>query len=455
MIQLTHEQTRWELADDFAPLLSRVLAAPAEVVKESAAKLVAAHAVNGRRFFVKRYRHGAVPLRPLKFFFKPSQARSEWRWAAILEEKRVPIVRHVALGERWTWRGLEESVLITEAFEGRPLDSSAQEAFAAVCAFVHNLARHQVVHRDFHSANLLLSHAGELRLLDLHGLEVAPGAAPEQLAADMLAQLCIHLPLPVAPEIAAAGLQLRKRALWARSRRCLKTNRDFHREQTGALHWHVRSAAMTPAMARAMQDADAFLAAARVLKAGRSSTVGGADGIVVKRYNFRRWLRPVKDLFRESRAQAAFRKGYHLELAGIPTARVIAAADERLLGLVKRGFLVMEEIPGAMPLGQSLTEIHRVAAATGRLLARLHTEGFSHRDLKETNVLIDERGHPHLIDLEGLRFEGDVSNETAAANLRRLAEGTASAGMLNRVTLFRFLHAYCRARNLRPRHLFP
>src|SRR5688572_8585719 len=110
---------RWQMADDFAPLLPALQATKAvQAEKDDRAKFVARYEVNGRAFFVKRYRHGAFPLRPLKFLLKRSQAKQEWLLAAKLEKAGLPIVRHVALGERWSMHGLVESVLITEAFDG-------------------------------------------------------------------------------------------------------------------------------------------------------------------------------------------------------------------------------------------------------------------------------------------------------------------------------------------------
>src|SRR5687767_1291959 len=114
---------RWTLADDFAPMLRDVLETRAiQVVKDDRAKSVARHEVKGRAFYVKRYRHGAFPGRSLKFLFKPSQAKQEWRLAAEFEKRGIRVVRHVGLGERWSARGLMESVLITEAFAGVPLE---------------------------------------------------------------------------------------------------------------------------------------------------------------------------------------------------------------------------------------------------------------------------------------------------------------------------------------------
>src|SRR5688572_30638936 len=130
------------MADDFAPLLRDLPATQAvQVVKDDRAKFVARYEVNGRTFYLKRYRHGAFMLRPLKFLLKRSQAKQEWLLATKLEKAGVPIVRHVALGETWSARGLVESVLITEAFDGVPIELRHAEHFPRVVDFVGQMAR--------------------------------------------------------------------------------------------------------------------------------------------------------------------------------------------------------------------------------------------------------------------------------------------------------------------------
>ncbi len=448
--------TRWQLRSEFNSLLEPVLDARGIVIKESSAKLVTRHDLVHGSYFVKRYRYGQLAWRPLKFFFKASQARQEWRLAETLKEKNVPIVEHVALGERWSARGLLESVLITKAFNGVPLDEARDFDLSRVADFVKRLVEARFIHRDFHPANLLANTTtGEIRLVDLHGMKPARKLTPERLEDELLAQLCMTMKLPVAEEVIGYGQFKRRRAFAARAKRCLKINRDFAVKRFGRFRWHVRLSALTPELEKILCDPDQFLESAKVLKAGRSSTVGAANGRVLKRFNFRRWLRLFKDLFRESRSRAAFRKAYHLELCGIPTARVIAAADERAAGFVKRGFVVMDEIPGAKDLPHWSGNDREAARLLGELIARLHDEGFSHRDLKETNIIFDRAGMPRLIDLEGLRFLREVPDEIAGANLRRLADGAAACGKLDRGTALAFLFSYCRARRVFPGRLFP
>lgn len=455
MNRLEQDGVRWELQPDFQPLLQAVLQSPGRVVKESPAKLVTAHTLDGTTYFVKRYRNDAVPLRPLKYFFKHSQAREEWELSQQLDALAIPIVRHLALGERWTATGLQEAILITEGFAGTGLDEAKNLDLDALLEFLDRMHRQGVVHRDLHPQNLLVrAEPFEMRLVDLHGIVVRNEIGEEERA-DMLAFLKIFLPLPVSGEIEQRGLEMRKKAFAARARRCLKRNRDFAPETFGALRWQTRQPSLNAAVEKILRDPDGFLREeAALLKDGRSSTVGAAHGLVLKRYNFRKALNPLKDLFRQSRARGSFLKAYHLELAGIPTARVIACAEERCAGLVRRGFFLMEEIPGAVELPKWRGDKRTAARSIADLVARLHHEGFSHRDLKETNILLDPDGQAWLIDLEGLNFEHTVSPERAAADLMRLDRGAVQLRDFGPSDRMNFLRHYCRVRKIRPRDIF-
>lgn len=450
--QQTHNQYRWQLADDFAPLLKELLRTkPIAVVKDDRAKFVASYELNGRAFYVKRYRHGAYALRPIKFFFKRSQAAEEWWLAGELQKRGVPIVRHVALGEHWAVRGLVESVLITESFDGVPVEPRHEKFFSQVVGLVESMAKASIAHDDFHPANLLIHETtGEIRLIDLYGARIAATESPEQIQDTLLAQLGVSLPLPVSEEASRRARSLRKEKFSARARRCLKSNRDFARRRFGKFSWQFRRAALRPEVEAVLRDPDAFLARARVLKDGRSSSVGVADGLVLKRNNFKKPLNLVKDLWRGSRGRRDFLKGYHLELCNIPTARVLATADVRFLGLPARSYLLMEEIPGATEAGRGGGPLYSLA----KLIARLHEEGFVHRDLKETNLLFDRQEVPHLIDLDGLRFISRVPSREALQNMRRLTEGLLDAGQMSPEQIRIFFDYYARTRcsdsNLHP-----
>jgi len=449
VIQLENDGVRWEVQPGFASLLQEVLKSPGRVVKESPAKRVTAHELGGRTFYLKRYRHASVPLRPFKFFFKASQARQEWRLARQLEPLGIPIVSHLALGERWAL-GLQESILVTEGFDGRPLEEVPDAEAGAVMAFVQRMHERGVLQEDLHAGNLLVSASGELRLVDLHGTVVKPSLTAAERATN-LARLHISHPLPVPAEVQALGVRMRRKLLRDRSWRCFRHNREFAPKRIGGLRWNVRLPLLPPAARNILEGPDAFLRdRADILKGARSSTVGRADGLVLKRSNLRKVQSLLKDLFRISRARRAFHAAYHLELCGIMTPRPVAAAERRVLGFLIRSYLMMEEIQGATHLGAYLKRAgapeNRIIDQAARLLATLHEEGFSHRDLKETNLVLDENGKLFLIDLDALHFLETVPERRAALDLSRLARGVDKFPALTPAHRRRFLRLYCRVR---------
>ena len=444
---------RWELSPDFAPLLETVLKTEGRIIKESPVKRVTRHEVAGRIWFVKRYQHEKVPWRPLKFFFKPSQARQEWGVAQQLDNLNVPAVRHMALGERWGV-GLRESILITEGFAGVPLDEAPAIDLSAVLKFVHGLHECGVLQRDLHPGNILLKAAtGEMRLVDLHGAVIKPGLTQAECDAN-LAFLRIFLPVPVSAEIAQRSAAMRRQYLAKRAWRCLKHNREFEPREAGGLRWFVRRPFADASVMKILADPDGFLAReAEILKPGRSSTVGHADGLVLKRFNLRKFGNLVKDLFRLSKARRAYLKAYHLEIAGVPTARAIATADRRVAGLLLRGYFLMEAISDARHLGQWTGEACAAARQLADVLAKLHNEGFSHRDLKETNLVFDGAGKLHIIDLEGLEYLEAVPPTRATADLARFARGAEKVAAFTPSLRRIFLRRYAKARGGRLREL--
>jgi tRNA A-37 threonylcarbamoyl transferase component Bud32 len=427
MIRLDKNGVRWEMQPDIALVLDEILTLSGSTIKEAPAKLVTVHSVRGKTYYVKRYRHSAVALRPLKFFFKPSQARQEWELAQKLETLGLPIVRHVAIGERWSWRGLLESMLITEGFDGKPLNEVAEVNPEAALRFVNRMHELGVLQRDLHPGNILVApRTGEMRLVDLYCTEIKPYLTEAERALN-LALLRIHLPVKVSPEVERLSAQERRRRLYYRSKRCLKHNREFAPKNLGGLPWQIRLPFQNAEVERLLAAPDEFLAArAHILKPGRSSTVGKAGGLVLKRYNFRKFGNLFKDLFRLSKARRAFRKAYHLELVGIPTARCIATADRRVARVLLHSYFLMEEIPGAIHLGQWRGDNAHAIQAVAALLAKLHNLGFSHRDLKETNLIFDRDQRLYLIDFEGLEYLETVPPDRARADFARLERALAA-----------------------------
>ena len=113
----------------------------------------------------------------------------------------------------------------------------------------------------------------------------------------------------------------------------------------------------------------------------------------------------------------------------------------------------MEELAEAFDLGKLLASGWVPDDATVKqaasLIARLHNESFSHRDLKESNLVLGTGGKLFILDLDGLAFLHQLTMRRAILDLDRLARGVGKYPAVTRRHRCLFLMTYCRARRLR------
>ena len=441
---------KWELSDNVDhALMESLLLQEGQVIKKSPAKLVTFHETSDGDFYVKRSRHASYIFRPQKYWFKDCPARWEWAVARAAQSLNIPVVDHLAVCEIWSSTGLQEDILITRAFDGKPLHIAVNVDANCVMEFVNMCHEKGMVHGDLHPANILVhSSSGELRLADLKGVQFEEYPNQEKQREDV-AYLNIHFPMPLSAELLKLSDKIRRKKMAARYRRCLKDNREFGPQIHGCSKWWVRKPMMNNELNQVLAMPDTVLAGESLLKAGRASTVGQSGDWVVKRYNFKKPLNLIKDLFRSTKAKRAFQLGYHLELVGILTPRVIAVAEHRSLGLAWRSYLVMEKIPEAKDLADVNYDDSNLIRCLAELIGKMHAEGFVHRDLKASNILVGSDGKPYLIDLDGLSYLGKVSAYAAASNLKRLKRGLLGKPIFNRLNWMSFLKFYCHATGFR------
>jgi tRNA A-37 threonylcarbamoyl transferase component Bud32 len=451
VVSCSRDGVRWKLRSEFQPLLVAVLTSPPTIVRESPVRTVTLHWVNGLPYYVKRYLIGRSPWCRLLFLFKRPPAEDQWETGVRLESMGVPVVRFLACGTRRSLVGLEESILITQGFDGVPPVEPSPDDCAAILRFVQAMHDRGVIQPDLHAGNLLISpQSGELRLVDVGHVRFRRTLSRAERERNV-AFLKLSVPIALPAEVEACSRELRKAVYRRRSKRCLKQNREFAGENAGPVVWQLRLPLVTDSLRDVMQDPDGFLRSkARILKAGRSTTIGSHDGLVIKRFNLTKPVNLVKDLFRVSRAKRNFRLAYHLELLGIPTPRAVAFGERRKAGFLLRSYYAAEEISDAGNLSAIVQSDRRpdraVIGNLARLIAHLHNEGFSHRDLKASNFMVGRDNTVFLLDLDGLKFKDRISDAQARANLARLARSIADSPVVGRAERTEFLLRYCRAR---------
>ncbi|HVM59370.1 MAG TPA: lipopolysaccharide kinase InaA family protein [Verrucomicrobiae bacterium] len=324
----------WEAREDFVPLLSSVLESPGEAVKNSGITSVTRHHLGDRQFYVKTQSHGQRWWWPLKYFFKAPRGRDEWRLAGRLERFGIPVVPHLAYGERWGRSGLRETTLITEGLAGYlPLpkatdlnDSTFQNRLGQLVRQMHEAG---VIHEDLNRANLLYAATvAHLRLVDLDKIRLRPAlTVPQRLS--NIALIGARLPLtdsffdaygtgfPFSREAIRQRARTEREALASQiSRRWRAHTSEMDVRRVGELRWRVRRIYDDKALAKILEAPDRLSAA-------------NENGFVLQQFGCGR-----------SRADRCYREAYRLELLGVGAPRPVAVGEKRLLGICQRSYFV-------------------------------------------------------------------------------------------------------------------
>jgi tRNA A-37 threonylcarbamoyl transferase component Bud32 len=89
--------------------------------------------------------------------------------------------------------------------------------------------------------------------------------------------------------------------------------------------------------------------------------------------------------------------------------------------------------------------------SVGVLVGLLHRAGFTHRDLKPSNIRFLSGGEACLIDLDGVRRVGEVTQRQAVDDLVKFGRRLVELAMLLPRDAARFLSGYCRSRGTKRR----
>ncbi len=411
-----------------------------------------------------------------------SPAIAAFEKAFLLLNQNILTALPVAASEtRWK-AGRPESFLITEYVpNAQALREFRQGTFSkhqnriVICRLAETIAQlhnTRISHTDPSASNFFVQHDDlkqfQIVLIDLDGLRPCREISPQKTAAD-LTFLCRRIPMSTREKLwfLSQYCRTRKDAIASRDLLALleiqslaeaKKPTATQLVQRGSFCWEARRGVLHQKVLSVMTKPESFLKTSEFyFKNSRVVTVsrvpGSAPGepdLVLRRLKYGKLSHRIKDTFRASRTRRALYHGLLLEKNGIATPRAFAATETRQLRLPTAAYLITEQIPGAQTLikfvSQTSNDCGTLAVRLADLLARLHNKGFSHRDLKPTNILIDENLNPFLIDLDGLRVWKSVTAQRSVADLVRLAQGISGHRKKLRFSSWRFLKRYCEQR---------
>ena len=489
---------KWRLAPNATttlgpagPDLDRWLAdGSAQIVKTGSHRTVYRVALPDGTVYVKHCKINGIRAWAREVL-RPAKARLEFENLLALQARDIAVVVPLAWGSSDShWPG--ESFLITKSREGaipflayveQPSSPKTRSHLArALGQFFAKLHDAGVAHPDPHPGNLLVelspAQVPIFSLIDLHAIRLSgPLSWSESRANLILFNRWFQLRASRADrlrfwhaycrsrtsfendrfslqarEIERGTLASNLRFWTSRASRCLGNNRYFRKVNAGAIRGHAVRDFPEAVLSELLANPDALFTGPgiRILKDSRTSTVAeivlpfpdGPREVILKRVNVRHWSEPLKNLLRPSAVLRSWVNGHALHDRWLPTPRPLAVLHRVRFGLPAKGYLLTEKVEGREDLSIAKPPAaHRLA----RMLRAMHDRNVSHRDLKASNILLEQGTEPTLIDLVGVRVGNSVSFAQRAKELARLNASFLTATVVTRTVRLRFLRTYLAA----------
>jgi tRNA A-37 threonylcarbamoyl transferase component Bud32 len=254
-----------------------------------------------------------------------------------------------------------------------------------------------------------------------------------------------------------------------RDGRCRRRNRRYQRLRSAVVQGHAVRELDQSVIDMLLADPEAPFrqAGIKALKDSRSSTVvewaipvdGVMRPVIYKRFRATSWTDPLAALVRPTGALRSWINGHGLRERDLPTPRPLAVLHRRQRGLPADGYLLTEKVPDAVDLHRFVAGLDRLRVSEGRqrlrrcidraaaLVRELHRRHLSHRDLKASNLLVQDPADARtialwFIDLVGVRRFRVLPEDRRLQNLARLHVSFCRNPCISRTDKLRFLRTY-------------
>ncbi|HHT9109998.1 MAG TPA: lipopolysaccharide kinase InaA family protein [Candidatus Brocadiaceae bacterium] len=511
------DNIRWLVTGDSLNILDELLDSVAagkncEIVRNEPHKKILKYTHNQEAsFYIKHYKI-KDSTDALKSLFLPSKAYREWNKGHILLRNRLFTPELVAVGEKTHFGMHPESYIISKAIpdsvtmktqllDACPLSGVYEHIgkntlLKNFISFVKNIHEHGFFHGELHAENVLVDRIhGTFYLIDVGRIKFRKNLPLSWKINDLSRFFYSVLPLCAYEEISALIdhytsntfnfkdkenirkrvfgkiRKIRRRLWYGRTIKCLKNNAVFKSTTYDKYtinmlrEWDVKVFIdMINEHTRSLtkKSNNVIKSSSKTAVTRIQASHETAHGVCIKEYKYPVVLKKILYFFFRSPARKAWYAAHGLLASNFLTPKPIALCEEKRLGILKKSFLIMEDISHCLPCYKYVSEkfnycydkvatekkqqfIFRLATS----FKQLHDSGIYHGDLKGSNIMIRELPDAwdfFYIDLDRVRFNTKITRKKKINNLTQL-----NASLANCITYtdrLRFYRIYTGSKKL-------
>lgn len=455
-----------------------------ETIHNGYYKKVLRYTHNQGSFYIKQYT-ARKWLEGVKSLFSLSKAQREWNYGHRLLRSNLLTAEPVAVGEKRRFGMLKDCYIISKAIPNsttvKELLSTIQQSPARISrkntflndliSYVKTVHDRGIFHGELHVENILVDRDNTtlFYLLDL-GRAAFKRQPPLSLRIQELSRLLYSLTdtctddeitelinnytsqllAPNDREIFRKAVLKEiykiKRRLWhSRTRKCLKTNNVFkvatHTNYKVIIRneWDVNtlSALIKKHMLSLKEQFDTIVKSSAKTGITRIPVSHeGVKSVCIKEYRYPSAWKRCFYSFRSSPARRAWVAAHGLMAVNFRTPQPIAFFEEKRAGILKKSFIIMEDISAFLPCNRYVSErfhdpCNKAAADKKRefisclamSFKHLHDSGTYHCDLKANNIMIKELTDTwdfFYLDLDRVSFYKKITIKKRVKNLSQL-----------------------------------
>ncbi|MEP9411071.1 MAG: hypothetical protein HRF42_06645 [Candidatus Brocadia sp.] len=481
-----------------------------EIIHNGHYKKVLRYTHNQGSFYIKQYT-ARNWLEGVKSLFSLSKAQREWNYGHRLLRSQLHTAEPVAVGEKRRFGMLKDCYIISKAIPNsttvKELLSTIQQSPARISrentflndliSYVKTVHDHGIFHGELHVENILVDRDNttlfylldlgraafkrkpslSLRIQELSRLLYSlAGTCTNDEITELINNYTSQLFTPSDREIFRKAVLKEiykiKRRLWhSRTQKCLKTNNVFkivthtNYEVIIRNEWDASTlvALIKKHMLSFREQSDIIVKSSA--KTGITRIPVSHEGIksvCIKEYRYPSVWKRFLYSFLSSPARRAWVAAHGLMAANFQTPQPIAFFEEKRTGILKKSFIIMEDISVFLPCNRYVSERFRDPcnkAAAGKKrefisclamsFKHLHDSGIYHCDLKANNIMIRELLDTwdfFYLDLDRVSFYKKITIKKRVKNLSQL-----NASIPHCITYtdrLRFYRTYAGVKNL-------